>query len=112
MRTRRVPEDDPAQREAKAKAVQLELRRKLAELEERYTCHIDLKPLALVRINCPALAVQCHVLRRSAARIHTIYWNALNKDLEPLCCCRCGASTFSVAFSDDQVAAFCASCRG
>ncbi len=110
--TRRGPEEDPARQEAKVKAVQLELRRKLAELEERYACRIDLTPLALLRIDCPALAVQCHVLRRSAAKICNIYWNAFNKDLEPLCCSRCGTSTFSVAFSDEQVATLCASCRG
>jgi len=109
---RRGTEEDAAQKEAKVKVVQLELRRKLAELDERYACRVDLTPLALVRIECPALAVQCHVLRRSAARMCTIYWNPLSKELEPLRCSHCGISTFSVAFSDDQVAALCASCYG
>ncbi|MCL4699804.1 MAG: dihydroxy-acid dehydratase, partial [Burkholderiaceae bacterium] len=40
---------EPGQQEAKAKAVELELRRKLAELDERYACRVDLLPLALVR---------------------------------------------------------------
>ncbi len=109
---RRGAGQDPAQREAKVKAVQLELRRKLAELDERYACRADLTPLALVRLDCPALAVRCHVLRRSAARMKTIYWNPLSRELEPICCSRCGISTFSVAFSDDKVAALCASCHG
>jgi hypothetical protein len=109
---RRGAEEDAARKEAKIKAVQLELRRKLAELDERYACRVDLTPLALVRIDCPALAVKCHVFRRAAAKMHTIYWNPLTKELEPLCCSRCGISTFSVAFSDDKVAALCASCHG
>jgi hypothetical protein len=109
---RRGGEVDTTQREAKAKAVQLELRRKLAELDERYACHVDLTPLALVRIDCPALAVKCQVFRRAAARMHTIYWNPLSKELEPLRCSNCGISTFSVAFSDDKVAALCVSCHG
>ncbi len=109
---RRGVQEDPTQRAAKVKAVQLELRRKVAELDERYACRVDLTPLALVRIDCPALAVKCHVQRRSAARMHTIYWNPLSKDLEPIRCSRCGISTFSVAFSDDKVAAFCAACHG
>lgn len=109
---RRGPPQDPAQKEAKVKAVQLELRRKLAELDERYACRIDLTPLALVRTDCPALAVRCHVLRRSASRTLTIFWNAINKDLEPLRCSHCGISTFSLAFSDDKVAPLCAGCRG
>ena len=109
---RRSAPQDPAEREAKVKAVQLELRRKLAELDERYACRVDLTPLALVRTDCPALAVRCHVLRRSAGRIITTFWNALSKELEPLCCSHCGISTYSLAFSDDKVAALCAACQG
>jgi hypothetical protein len=109
---RRSAPQDPAQKEARTKAVQLELRRKLAELDERYACRVDLTPLVLVRTDCPALAVRCHVLRRSASRIITVFWNAIRKDLEPLCCSHCGLSTFSLAFSDDKVAPLCAACRG
>lgn len=108
---RRAPEQDSAQRAAKTKAVELELRRKLTELDERYACRLDLTPLALVQTDCPALAVQCHVLRRSAGRTIPIFWNALTKELEPLCCSRCGVSTFTLAFSDDRLAARCASCQ-
>lgn len=109
---RRGVEPDPARKQAKAQAVQLELRRKLAELDERYACRVDLTPLGLVRLDCPALAVRCQVLRRSATRMYTIFWNPLSKELEPLGCSRCGVSTFGLAFSDDKVAALCSSCRG
>lgn len=109
---RRGAETDPAEKEAKVKAVQLELRRKLAELDERYACRVDLTPLALVRTDCPALAVHCHVLRRSAGRNITIFWSPISRELEPLCCSHCGISTFSLAFSDDKVAALCVACQG
>lgn len=108
---RRAAEEDSAQRAAKTKVVELELRRKLVELDERYACRLDLTPLALVRTDCPALAVRCHVLRRSASRTISIIWNALTKEVEPLCCSRCGVSTFTLAFSDERLAAHCASCR-
>jgi hypothetical protein len=108
---RRGAGEDSAQRAAKVKVVQLELRRKLAELDERYACRLDLTPLALARTDCPALAMRCHVLRRSAARMITVFWNPLSKELEPLCCSRCGVSTFSLAFSDDKVATLCTSCQ-
>ena len=110
--TRRSAEQDPVQRKAKIKAVELELHRKLAELDERYACRVDMTPLALVRMDCPALAVRCHVLRRAAGRMYTVFWNPISKELEPLCCSHCGTSTFSLAFSDDKVAALCAACRG
>jgi len=108
---RRGREEDPARKEARAQAVQLELRRKLAELDERYACRLDLAPLALVRTDAPALAVRCHVLRRSTAGMITIFWNAITKEIEPLCCSRCGLSTFAVAFSDDKLALLCAACK-
>lgn len=108
---RRAVEVDPAQRAAKVKAVELELRRKLAELDERYECRLDLNPLAVVHTDCPALAVHCEVLRRTTAGAITVFWNPLTKELEPLCCSRCGVSTFSLAFSDDKLALLCKACR-
>lgn len=105
-------EDDGAKaaKAAKARAVRLELDRKLAELDERYAARWSLTPLALVRLDCPVLAVHCDVTRRQARRTHTVYWNAVSKELEPLACRRCGAGVFAVAFSDDDVHAHCAAC--
>ncbi|MBK9127184.1 MAG: hypothetical protein IPM13_05220 [Phycisphaerales bacterium] len=108
---RRASADDASEREARARVVQLELKRKLGELDERYACRVELFPLVLARIDCPALAVRCHVLRRSAARLMSIYWNPLSRELEPLCCSHCGVSTYALGFSDDKVAPLCAACR-
>ena len=98
--------------QAKQRAVDLELRRKLAELDERYALRAELAPLAMVRLSCPALAVQCEVHRKQARRIHTLYWNPLLKELEPLCCHACGASTFAVSFTDEDVQPQCRRCAG
>jgi hypothetical protein len=51
------PQDQEALK-AKRQAVELELRRKLAELDERYALRLELSPLALVRLDCPVLAVR------------------------------------------------------
>ncbi len=107
---RRVADEDHGQKAAKAKAVELELRRKSAELDERYACRLEVMPLALVRLDCPALAVQCHVLRRSVGRTIALVWNALTKEIEPLACSRCGVSSFTMGFSADKLAACCAPC--
>jgi len=103
--------EEGAQKQAEISgAVELELRRKLLELVERYGVRGELAPLALIRLELPVLAVECEVLRRRSRRIHTVYWNPLLKALEPLCCHRCGEGTFSVAFTDDEVAATCPHC--
>ncbi|MSR60565.1 MAG: hypothetical protein EXS05_23475 [Planctomycetaceae bacterium] len=110
-RRRSAPPPDPAQQESKTRAVKLELRRKLSELEERYTMQARIRPIALVRTTIPALAIGIEVQRRSAKRTHTIYWNSLLKQFEPLPCSLCGRSLFSPAFTDDEVAPVCSACH-
>jgi hypothetical protein len=101
---------DPEKIAARKRAVDLELRRKLAELDERYAVSATMEPLVLIHTMLPTLAVDLSVHRKRAVRRHTIYWNPLLKQLEPICCSRCGSGTFSVAFSDEDVAALCVEC--
>jgi len=105
----RAPED-PQQQAAKRRAVELELRRKLAELDERYALRVTLTPQALVRLDLSVLAVGCTVFRKKARRSHTLYWNPLIKALEPIACVLCGASLFSVSFTDNEVQPLCRDC--
>jgi hypothetical protein len=102
---------DPEKIAERKRAVELELRRKLAELDERYAIDGLLEPLVLIRTEIPALAVDLSVQRKRASKRHTVYWNPLVKALEPICCGRCGNGTHSVAFTDDEVEPRCADCR-
>jgi len=95
---------------AKKRTVDLELRRKLAELEERYAMEAVLEPLVLVRTEVPVLAIDLLVQRKRARRMHVVYWNPLLKQLEPMCCSRCGNGAFSLAFTDEEVEPLCAAC--
>ncbi len=101
---------DLEQQEARERAVKLELRRKATELDERYAMELTLKPVVLTRMEIPALAVDLSVQRRRAQRKHTVYWNPLLKQLEPICCTRCGCGTFSVAFTNENVVPLCDKC--
>jgi hypothetical protein len=96
--------------EAREKAVKLEMRRKAIELDERYAMDLTLEPVVLTRMEIPALAIDLSVERKRARRMHTVYWNSLLKQLEPICCIRCGCGTFSVAFTNEEVDPFCANC--
>jgi len=102
---------DPEKKKAQSQAVRLELQRKLAEVQERYVFRLDLAPLAVVQLDCPAVAIDCHVLRKTASRTLRLFWNALGKGLEPVACSRCGKATFAVAFTDEQVEPLCAACQ-
>ncbi|MBM4035822.1 MAG: hypothetical protein FJ291_29125 [Planctomycetes bacterium] len=96
--------------EARRRAVELELQRKLAELDETYALKGELLPIALIRLEVQALAVHCEVFRKQARRPHTLYWNPIPKELEPIACDACGGSTFSVVFTDDDVRPLCLPC--
>ncbi|MGA2034350.1 MAG: hypothetical protein ABSG68_19055 [Thermoguttaceae bacterium] len=101
---------DPEKIAARKRAVELELRRKLAELDERYAMEARLEPLVLIRTEIPVLAVDLSVHRKRAVKRHTVYWNPLSKQLEAMRCSRCGIGTFSLAFTDEDVAPLCADC--
>lgn len=95
---------------AKKRAVDLELRRKLAEVEDRYAVQAALQPLALARVRLPALVAPATVQRKQALRKYRLYWNALLKKFEPLSCSRCRSATFSATFADDTVDLLCPAC--
>jgi hypothetical protein len=101
---------EPEQAETADRAVTLELRRKLGELQERYAIDATLRPLAVIAVELPALAVQLDVQRKQARREHTAYWNPLTKAFDPLPCSACGRGAYSLAFTNDRVEALCARC--
>ena len=101
---------DPKQIADKQRAVKLELRRKLAELQQQYAMEAVLQPIVLLRTSIPTLTVEMHVRRTQADRTHTIYWNSLTKQFEPLRCSACGRAGFSVAFTKGDVLPVCAAC--
>jgi hypothetical protein len=92
--------------------VQLELRRKLVELDERFAMEVTLRPIVLLRTTIPVLVVTLNVFRKQAQRSHSIVWNPLLKQFEPLRCSRCTRSVFTVAFANETVAPLCITCAG
>jgi hypothetical protein len=95
---------------ARKRAVDLELRRKLAELNENYALRAVLRPVALARVRLPALVVPVAIQRKQAFRDYRLYWNSLLKKFEPLACSRCRRATFSATFANDTVDLLCTAC--
>ena len=88
----------------------MELRRKLKELDHRYAMEAVLSPIMLIRTEIPTLAVDLLVFRKQAQKTHTLFWNPLIKEFEPLGCSRCGAGMFSAAFTNEDVEPLCPRC--
>ncbi|MBI3840291.1 MAG: hypothetical protein HY288_20400 [Planctomycetia bacterium] len=97
---------------AKKRAVDLELRRKLAELNENYALRAQLRPLVVARVRLPALVVPVVIQRKQASRDYRLYWNSLLKNVEPLACSRCYRATLSATFTNETVDLLCTSCAG
>jgi len=95
---------------AKKRAVDLELRRKLSELNENYALRAVMKPVTLARVRIPALIVPVTIQRKQAVRNYRLYWNPLLKKLEPLSCHRCRRPTFAATFSNETVDLLCTAC--
>ena len=100
----------PEEVAAKKRAVDLELRRKLAELNENYVMQATLRPVVVARVKMPALVVPITIQRKQAIRDYKLYWNSLMKKFEPLECARCHCSTYSATFENDTVDLLCTRC--
>jgi hypothetical protein len=95
---------------ARKRAVDLELRRKLAEIQENYALRAALKPVVVVRVKLPSLVVPVVIQRKQATRSYQLYWNSILKKFEPLSCSRCRRSTFSATFTNETVDLLCSNC--
>jgi len=90
--------------------VDLELRRKLAEINENYALRAVVRPVVVARIRIPALVVPVTIQRKQAIRDYRLYWNSLLKKFEPLSCSRCHRATYSATFTNDTVDLLCTPC--
>lgn len=95
---------------AKKRAVDLELRRKLAEINENYALRAVLRRVAVARVRLPVLVVPVTIQRKQAVRDYQLYWNSLLKRFEPLSCSRCRRATFSATFANETVDLLCSAC--
>lgn len=100
-----------AKEEEKKQIVQLELERKIREMDERYAVTGELEAVGCLRIFLPALAIDLAVQRKARTAERTVYWNPVLKAVEPMACSSCGAAIFSVAFTDDTVKPLCSACH-
>jgi len=91
--------------------VKLEYHRKLADLEERFACDGLVRPAALAEFHVPGLAIDVRIQRKSATRTFRLFWNGVQKRLEPLRCSRCGNGAFNFWFTNEDVDPVCATCH-
>jgi len=109
-RKARGPAPDAAIQAAKRRAVELELTRKLAEIEERARLRASLRPVALLRLLLPGWRLTVRVQRRTEVRTLALGWNHRSGGLDPVRCALCREPGRSFFARDADVALICPSC--
>jgi hypothetical protein len=92
--------------------VKLELQRKLEELGERFAFEGLIRPAALAEFHVPGLAIDVRIQRKAATRTFRLFWNGIQKRLEPLRCNRCGNGAYDLWFTNEDVDPICSTCHG
>jgi hypothetical protein len=92
--------------------VKLELQRKLEELGERFAFEGLIRPAALAEFHVPGLAIDVRIQRKAATRTFRLFWNGIQKRLEPLRCSRCGNGAYNLWFTNEDVDPICSTCHG
>jgi len=103
---------DPKERQARDRAVDLELGRKLDEVDERHRLRVRVQPVALLRLELPAWTVDITVQRRTAVRQVRLWWNPIAGGLELPVCAACGADSRAFMARDTDAAMVCRACAG
>ena len=93
------------------RAVKLELKRKLSELDERFAIAGSLRPIAIAECQIPSSVIELEIQRKALKRVFRVYWNGLTRKLEPLACSICGEGSFNLWFTNEQVAPVCSNCN-
>ncbi len=97
--------------QARKNVIQLELMRKLEELDDRYQVVATVRPIALAEVHLPVMGIDCQIQRKAATRNYRVYYNALLHAMEPLQCSRCSQSSFNFWFENETVNALCGRCQ-
>lgn len=101
---------DPAAVEAKLAQLRAERDAKLRALGERYRLRVALAPIALLRVEVPALRVRLRVRRRKLAGELLLRLGPGASAFDPLACAACPGTTSHPLLCDDRLHVLCEAC--
>ena len=71
---------------ARLDATNLELERKLLDLQQRYCLNVEASLYSVMVIHLPTVHLECELVRKKTKRTITLVWNPFTKLIEPLRC--------------------------
>ncbi|NET59995.1 MAG: hypothetical protein F6K47_28760 [Symploca sp. SIO2E6] len=87
---------------ARISATQMELKRKLADLQKRYSLSVSARLHSALVIMLQTVHIECELIRKKQRRSVTVVWNPYLKVLEPLRCEQSGVPVTNFYLSDEQ----------
>lgn len=88
------------EREAKIAMLPQELAAKKKDLLNKYTIKLGFSPAAALLVSTPCVRVSVTLFSGRSTKTFPVIYNPVTKQLDPLVCSRCGASTYTAGLSD------------
>ncbi|MDJ0706566.1 MAG: hypothetical protein QNJ46_25125 [Leptolyngbyaceae cyanobacterium MO_188.B28] len=105
IKKRHLSGEDEERELARIKATDMELKRKLADLAERYSLRIEAQLHSALVVLLQTVHVECELVRKKHKRRIIAIWNPYLKTIEPLRCEKSGVpvKSFYLADADAQI---------
>lgn len=102
--------EDQEHAQARLRATELELERKIHDLQAKYALTVRVEPVGVMRLFVPVMLVSLTVLRRKWTVPLALAWNPLLRELERVTCAGCLRPSKSIFICDEQRHAVCPTC--
>ncbi len=103
--------DDEERELSKARAVDIELQRKIREQQDRYSIRVNVELLNVIRVTMLALVISARLRRKDKEKVLELVWNPLLKELERPLCEGCFTSTDTLYLCDKELHHLCPRCH-
>lgn len=103
--------DDQEREHSRIRAIDVELKRKIKEQQERYSLRVDVELLNVIRVTMLASLVILRIRRKNKEKRLELVWNPLLKDLELPVCEGCLRPIDTLYLCDEELHHLCPRCH-
>jgi hypothetical protein len=96
--------------QSRIRATEIELERKIRDLQTKYDLTVRIEPVAVLRLFVPVMLVSLIVMRRKWMVPIQLAWNPLLRELERVACVGCFRPSRKIFICDDQRHTVCPEC--
>jgi hypothetical protein len=102
--------EDQEREQSRIRATEIELERKIRDLQTKYDLTVRIEAVAVLRLFVPVMLLHLTVMRRKWMVPIQLAWNPLLRELERVACVSCFRPTKKIFICDDQRHTVCPEC--